>query len=64
MSYVFTQQLTQCNLVLYVLYSLYAAHPININPFKSDLLSIYIQERRNAIQIANEGGYSNYEQLV
>ena len=63
-SCVFAQQLAQRILVSYILYSLYAAYPISINPFKSVLLSTYVQERQNAIQIANEGGYSDHEQLV
>jgi len=51
-------------LVSYILYSLYAPHPIAINPFKSVLFSTFVKERDLATKIANEGGISENEQLV
>jgi len=51
-------------LVSFILYSLYAPHPIAINPFRSVLFVAYVQERGKAIQVADEGGTSPNEQLV
>lgn len=48
----------------YILYSLYAPHPISINPFKTVLYATFVRERDSAVQIANTGGVSESEQLV
>jgi len=50
--------------VAYILYSLYAPHPIAINPFKSVLFDTFTKERDAAIQLAEEGNASDNEQLV
>lgn len=57
-------KLAQRILVSFILYSLYAPHPITINPFKSVLFIAYVKEREKAIEITNEGGVSPNEQLV
>ncbi|KAM5538820.1 hypothetical protein V8D89_007542 [Ganoderma adspersum] len=57
-------ELTQRILVSYILYSLYAPHPISINPFKTVLYATFVRERDSAVQIANTGGVSESEQLV
>ncbi|TFY58381.1 hypothetical protein EVJ58_g6456 [Rhodofomes roseus] len=51
-------------LVSYILYSLYAPHPIAINPFQSALLATFVKEREAAIRVAVDGGVSENEQLV
>ena len=48
----------------YILYSLYAPHPIAINPFKSVLYATFVREREIAVRVANAGGISENEQLV
>ena len=57
-------QLPQRILVSYMLYSLYAPHPIAINPFKSVLHASFVKERDLAVQVATAGGVSENEQLV
>jgi len=57
-------QLAQRILVSFILYSLYAPHPVTINPFKSALFVVYVKEREKAVHIANEGGVSPNEQFV
>lgn len=42
-------QLQQRILVSYILYSLYAPHPIAINPFKSVLLNTFLKEKDKAV---------------
>lgn len=51
-------------LVSFILYSLYAPHPIAVNPFKSALYATYLSEREKAVTVASEGGVSPNEQLV
>ncbi|TFK18329.1 hypothetical protein FA15DRAFT_261328 [Coprinopsis marcescibilis] len=51
-------------LVSFILYSLYAPHPIAVNPFKSALYVTYLNEREKAVIIAQDGGVSPNEQLV
>lgn len=48
----------------YILYSLYAPHPISLNPFKSVLYATFVRERDSAVQVANTGAVSESEQLV
>ena len=48
----------------YILYSLYAPHPISLNPFKSVLYAAFVRERDAAVQVAAAGGVSENEQLV
>lgn len=57
-------ELPQRILVAYILYSLYAPHPISINPFKSALFDTFTKERNAAVQLAGEGNSSDNEQLV
>jgi len=57
-------KLPQRILVAYILYSLYAPHPIAINPFKSVLYDTFTKERNTAVQLAGEGKASDNEQLV
>lgn len=57
-------ELPQRILVAYILYSLYAPHPISINPFKSALFDTFTKERNSAVQLAGEGKTSDNEQLV
>ncbi|KAI0776723.1 hypothetical protein BD413DRAFT_522196 [Trametes elegans] len=57
-------ELPQRILVSYILYSLYAPHPITINPFKSVLHASFVKERDIAVQVANAGSVSENEQLV
>ena len=57
-------KLPQRILVAYILYSLYAPHPIAINPFKSVLFDTFTKERNAAVQLAGEGKASDNEQLV
>ncbi|KAI0315020.1 hypothetical protein OF83DRAFT_1164967 [Amylostereum chailletii] len=53
-------------LVAYILYSLYAPHPIAINPFKSALFDTFVRERAIAVQVSAADGTatSEREQLV
>ncbi|KAL1703995.1 hypothetical protein EV121DRAFT_280696 [Schizophyllum commune] len=51
-------------LVSFILYSLYAPHPITINPFKSALFATFAKERDAAVAVSNSGGVSPNEQLV
>ncbi|KAH9039143.1 hypothetical protein EDB85DRAFT_1930862 [Lactarius pseudohatsudake] len=60
----FQLKLPQRILVAYILYSLYAPHPISINPFKSALFDTFTKERNSAVQLAGEGKTSDNEQLV
>ena len=48
----------------YILYSLYAAHPIIINPFRSVFIEVFVRERDAAQIEADRGGVSDSEQLV
>jgi len=57
-------QLQQRILVTYMLYSLYAPHPVAINPFKSVLVAMFTREKNNATKTAEAGGVSEGEQLV
>jgi len=59
-----SEKLPQRILAAYILYSLYAPHPISINPFKSALFDTFTKERNVAVQLAGEGQSSDNEQLV
>lgn len=48
----------------YILYSLYAPHPISLNPFRSVLHATYARERDVAVHVASGGGVGENEQLV
>ena len=48
----------------YILFSLYAPHPIAINPFKSVLAATFAREREAAVRVADVGGASDSEQFV
>lgn len=57
-------QLAQRILVSFILYSLYAPHPIAINPFKSVLFVTFVKEREKAVGVAKKGEVSPNEQFV
>ncbi|KAI0698269.1 hypothetical protein BC835DRAFT_1335377 [Cytidiella melzeri] len=57
-------ELSQRILASYILYSLYAPHPISMNPFQSALALTFAKERELATQIAADGGVAQNEQLV
>ncbi|KAF5378506.1 hypothetical protein D9615_007176 [Tricholomella constricta] len=57
-------ELAQRILVAFLLYSLYAPHPIAINPFKSVLFVTFLKEREKAVSVAQAGEVSPNEQLV
>jgi hypothetical protein len=57
-------ELAQRILVSFILYSLYAPHPISINPFKSVLFATFVQERDFAVRVSNDGSICESEQLV
>lgn len=56
--------LAQRILVSFLLYSLYAPHPISINPFKSVLFVTFRNERERAARAASQGRVYENEQLV
>ncbi|KAJ7639901.1 hypothetical protein B0H17DRAFT_1216761 [Mycena rosella] len=51
-------------LVAFILFSLYAPHPISINPFKSVLFVTFIKEREKALAVAGSGSVAPNETLV
>ncbi|VDB95394.1 unnamed protein product [Peniophora sp. CBMAI 1063] len=51
-------------LVSYILYSMYAPHPIGINPFKSALYDTFIKERKLAIENQDAINSAEREQFV
>ncbi|ETW79713.1 hypothetical protein HETIRDRAFT_321869 [Heterobasidion irregulare TC 32-1] len=57
-------ELSQRILVSYILYSLYAPHPIAINPFKSALYDTFMKEKNAAAQATSNGAVGENEQLV
>ncbi|KAJ7097385.1 hypothetical protein C8R44DRAFT_643669 [Mycena epipterygia] len=57
-------ELTERILVSFILFSLYAPHPISINPFKSVLAVTFIKEREKALAVADTGGVASNEPLV
>jgi len=57
-------ELSQRILASYILFSLYAPHPISINPFQSALTTTFMQEREFATKITADGGVGQNEQLV
>ncbi|KAI0341196.1 hypothetical protein BDW22DRAFT_1359447 [Trametopsis cervina] len=57
-------EISQRILVSYILYALYAPHPISINPFQSALAVTFTKERELATAIAADGGVGQNEQLV
>ncbi|KAJ2916342.1 hypothetical protein MD484_g4033, partial [Candolleomyces efflorescens] len=46
-------------LVSFILYTLYAPHPIAVNPFKSAIFTTYQSEREKAVGFAYDGGTSS-----
>lgn len=58
------RQLSRRILAAYILYALYAPHPIAINPFRSALVNTFVRERDLAAKIAADGGTGASEQLV
>lgn len=57
-------QLSQRILASYILYSLYAPHPISINPFQSALLMTFTKERDLATATVTDESVTQSEQLV
>ncbi|KAK7455895.1 hypothetical protein VKT23_010933 [Stygiomarasmius scandens] len=58
-------ELAQRILASFILYSLYAPHPIAINPFKSVLYATFTKERTKAVNVAHTtGGVCPNEQLI
>ncbi|THH17684.1 hypothetical protein EW146_g3180 [Bondarzewia mesenterica] len=57
-------ELSQRILVSYILYSLYAPHPIAINPFRTVLFDTFVKEKNFAAQAASNDAASENEQLV
>ena len=57
-------QLAQRILASYILYALYAPHPISINPFQSALLLAFNKEKDLAVKTAADGGFGQNEPLV
>ncbi|TDL26929.1 hypothetical protein BD410DRAFT_783028 [Rickenella mellea] len=57
-------ELPQRILVSYILYSLYATHPIAMNPFKIAFAEVFIRERDHAKSEAERNAASENEQLV
>ncbi|THU83322.1 hypothetical protein K435DRAFT_689715 [Dendrothele bispora CBS 962.96] len=57
-------ELAQRILASFILYSLYAPHPIAINPFKSVLYTTFTKEREKAVNVAHTGGVCSNEQLI
>ncbi|KAJ7749075.1 hypothetical protein DFH07DRAFT_869285 [Mycena maculata] len=58
-------ELTERILVSFILFALYAPHPISINPFKSVLFVTFVKEREKALAVAaDQGGVAPNEPLV
>ena len=57
-------QLSQRILASYILYALYAPHPISINPFRSALLNTFNKEKEFAAKAGREDVIGQNEQLV
>ena len=47
-------------MVAYILYHLYAAHPIEMNPFKSAFVDVFIRERSEAARLAGGDGVADH----
>ncbi|KAI0087555.1 hypothetical protein BDY19DRAFT_994871 [Irpex rosettiformis] len=59
-----TAELSQRILASYIIYALYAPHPISMNPFQSALSVAFAKERELATKIVPDDGISQNEQLV
>ena len=57
-------QLSQRILASYILYALYAPHPITINPFHSALLLTFNKEKEFAVKVGRDEVVAQNEQLV
>lgn len=51
-------------LACYILFALYAPHPIQLNPFASVLHTIFVKETERAQKLENAGGIADNDQLV
>ena len=51
-------------LAVYILYFMYASHPITINPFRSAFAEVFLREREVSRVESERGGVSENEQLV
>ncbi|KAJ7444671.1 hypothetical protein FB451DRAFT_1413068 [Mycena latifolia] len=58
------QQLTDRSIASFLLFSLYAPHPISLNPFKSTLVATFLRERENALAAVRNGGMAPNEPLL
>ncbi|KAJ7462458.1 hypothetical protein FB451DRAFT_1404257 [Mycena latifolia] len=58
------QQLTDRIIAPFLLFSLYAPHPISLNPFKSTLVATFLRERENALAAVRNGGMAPNEPLL
>ena len=48
----------------YILYSMYAPHPISINPFATVLHAIFVRETNKALEMEKDGGFAGNDQFV
>ena len=48
----------------YILYSMYAPHPISINPFATVLHAIFVRETNKALETEKGGGLAENDQFV
>lgn len=48
----------------YILYSMYAPHPISINPFATVLYAIFVRETNRALEMEKDGGFAKNDQFV
>ncbi|KAF7314730.1 hypothetical protein MKEN_00947000 [Mycena kentingensis (nom. inval.)] len=48
----------------FILFGLYAPHPIALNPFKSALIAVFLVERQRATDASRTGGVAENEPLV
>jgi len=48
----------------YILYSMYAPHPISINPFAAVLHAIFVRETNKALEMEKAGGFAGNDQFV
>ena len=57
-------QATNRILSCYILYSMYAPHPMSINPFATVLHAIFVRETNKALEMEKGGGFAENDQFV
>lgn len=57
-------QVAERILACYILFALYAPHPIKLNPFASVLHTIFVKETERAQGLESAGGVADNDQLV